>query len=219
MLPRARSAARRATSRSIGGTARRDGPPSRPLCAKVSSTRRAGWLKPPPTVRVGREARVAPSSAPLPASPHTAYASSSQPARPLPRRCPSQARTTPLTSSKRCSAGRSSSSSTRASTTEVRPRRAPSASACVRSVGRDPISTGVLACLDGYMNIVMEQTEEYVNGQLKAKYGDTFIRGNNGTSRPTAAPSAPTPTRRATGCPPRSCPAAVLYISTQKAKK
>ena len=31
------------------------------------------------------------------------------------------------------------------------------------------------------MNIAMEQTEEYVNGQLKAKYGDTFIRGNNGS--------------------------------------
>ena len=40
--------------------------------------------------------------------------------------------------------------------------------------------SGVLACLDGYMNIAMEQTEEYVNGQLKAKWGDTFIRGNNG---------------------------------------
>mmetsp|Transcript_132302 Transcript_132302/g.263958 ORF Transcript_132302/g.263958 Transcript_132302/m.263958 type:complete len:89 (-) Transcript_132302:54-320(-) len=38
---------------------------------------------------------------------------------------------------------------------------------------------GVLACLDGYMNIAMEQTEEYVDGQLKNKYGDTFIRGNN----------------------------------------
>ena len=38
---------------------------------------------------------------------------------------------------------------------------------------------GILACLDGYMNIAMEQTEEYQNGQLKAKYGDTFIRGNN----------------------------------------
>ena len=46
---------------------------------------------------------------------------------------------------------------------------------------------GVLACLDGYMNIAMEQTEEYVNGKLTNKYGDTFIRGNN-----------------------------VLYISTQK---
>jgi hypothetical protein len=43
---------------------------------------------------------------------------------------------------------------------------------------------GVLACLDGYMNIAMEQTEEYVNGQLKAKYGDTFIRGNNGARTP-----------------------------------
>ncbi|KYM88620.1 U6 snRNA-associated Sm-like protein LSm6 [Atta colombica] len=46
---------------------------------------------------------------------------------------------------------------------------------------------GVLACIDGYMNIALEQTEEYVNGQLKDKYGDAFIRGNN-----------------------------VLYISTQK---
>eukprot|EP00934_Nitzschia_sp_Nitz4_P006457 Nitzschia sp. Nitz4//scaffold48_size128905//110324//110733//NITZ4_003619-RA/size128905-augustus-gene-0.13-mRNA-1//1//CDS//3329553039//6447//frame0 len=39
---------------------------------------------------------------------------------------------------------------------------------------------GVLACLDGYLNIAMEQTEEYgLDGQLKAKYGDCFIRGNN----------------------------------------
>mmetsp|Transcript_35547 Transcript_35547/g.99383 ORF Transcript_35547/g.99383 Transcript_35547/m.99383 type:complete len:113 (+) Transcript_35547:2-340(+) len=38
---------------------------------------------------------------------------------------------------------------------------------------------GVLACLDGYMNIAMEQTEEYVDGELKNKYGHTVIRGNN----------------------------------------
>eukprot|EP01031_Cornospumella_fuschlensis_P032793 gene32793-39647_t len=38
---------------------------------------------------------------------------------------------------------------------------------------------GVLACLDGFMNIAMEQTEEYIDGQLKNKYGDCFIRGNN----------------------------------------
>lgn len=44
-----------------------------------------------------------------------------------------------------------------------------------------PLLLGVLACLDGYMNIAMEQTEEYVDGQLKSKYGDCFIRGNNGT--------------------------------------
>lgn len=49
---------------------------------------------------------------------------------------------------------------------------------------------GVLSCLDGYMNIALEQTEEYVHGQLKNKYGDTFIRGNN-----------------------------VLYISTQRARR
>lgn len=48
-------------------------------------------------------------------------------------------------------------------------------------------TSGVLACLDGYMNIALDQTEEYANGQLKNKYGDAFIRGNN-----------------------------VLYISTQK---
>lgn len=44
------------------------------------------------------------------------------------------------------------------------------------------LPSGVLACLDGYMNIALEQTEEYVNGQLKNKYGDAFIRGNNGNS-------------------------------------
>ena len=38
---------------------------------------------------------------------------------------------------------------------------------------------GVLACLDGFMNIAMEQSEEYVDGRMKAKYGDCFIRGNN----------------------------------------
>ena len=27
--------------------------------------------------------------------------------------------------------------------------------------------TGVLMCLDGYMNIALEQTEEYVNGQVR----------------------------------------------------
>lgn len=42
---------------------------------------------------------------------------------------------------------------------------------------------GILACLDGFMNIAMEQTEEYVDGQLKARYGDCFIRGNNGKHR------------------------------------
>jgi U6 snRNA-associated Sm-like protein LSm6 len=34
--------------------------------------------------------------------------------------------------------------------------------------------------VDGFLNIAMEQTEEYVDGQLKNRYGDCFIRGNNG---------------------------------------
>jgi hypothetical protein len=35
-------------------------------------------------------------------------------------------------------------------------------------------------CLDGFMNIALEQTEEFVDGVLTHKYGDCFIRGNNG---------------------------------------
>jgi len=38
---------------------------------------------------------------------------------------------------------------------------------------------GVLSCLDGYMNIALEQTEENVNGRVTNRYGDAFIRGNN----------------------------------------
>ncbi|KAG9311171.1 Sm-like ribonucleoprotein [Chiua virens] len=38
---------------------------------------------------------------------------------------------------------------------------------------------GILSCLDGYMNIALEQTEEHVNGVVTNKYGDAFIRGNN----------------------------------------
>ena len=36
-----------------------------------------------------------------------------------------------------------------------------------------------LVFLDGYMNVALEQMEEYVNGELKNKYGGAFIRGNN----------------------------------------
>lgn len=30
------------------------------------------------------------------------------------------------------------------------------------------------------MNIALEQTEEHVNGIMTNRYGDAFIRGNNG---------------------------------------
>ena len=43
---------------------------------------------------------------------------------------------------------------------------------------------GVLSCLDGYMNIALEQTEEHVNGRVINRYGDAFIRGNNGLPIP-----------------------------------
>lgn len=38
---------------------------------------------------------------------------------------------------------------------------------------------GILSCLDGYMNIALENTEEYVNGIKRNSYGDAFLRGNN----------------------------------------
>lgn len=41
-------------------------------------------------------------------------------------------------------------------------------------------STGELQSVDGYMNIALEKTAEYVNGQLRRNYGDAFVRGNNG---------------------------------------
>jgi hypothetical protein len=33
------------------------------------------------------------------------------------------------------------------------------------------------------MNIALEQTEEHVNGVVTNRYGDAFIRGNNGVYR------------------------------------
>ncbi|WFD45365.1 U4/U6-U5 snRNP complex subunit lsm6 [Malassezia psittaci] len=38
---------------------------------------------------------------------------------------------------------------------------------------------GTLSCLDGYMNIAMEDTTEHVDGNFKSNLGDAFIRGNN----------------------------------------
>lgn len=42
--------------------------------------------------------------------------------------------------------------------------------------------TGELQSVDGYMNIALEKTEEYVNGVKRRTYGDAFVRGNNGES-------------------------------------
>ncbi|KAK4530741.1 hypothetical protein CCYA_CCYA05G1598 [Cyanidiococcus yangmingshanensis] len=38
---------------------------------------------------------------------------------------------------------------------------------------------GKLVCLDGYLNIVLENSAEFVNGELKRRYGDTLLRGSN----------------------------------------
>ena len=46
--------------------------------------------------------------------------------------------------------------------------------------GIDYAKLGELQSVDGYMNIALEKTEELVDGKLRRKYGDAFIRGNNG---------------------------------------
>ena len=40
--------------------------------------------------------------------------------------------------------------------------------------------SGNLQSIDGYMNIVLDETKEFVGGKEKRSYGDVFIRGNNG---------------------------------------
>lgn len=36
-------------------------------------------------------------------------------------------------------------------------------------INMDSLLLGILSCLDGFMNIALEQTEEYFGGQLKNK--------------------------------------------------
>ncbi|CAK1368005.1 U6 snRNA-associated Sm-like protein LSm6 [Cercospora beticola] len=38
---------------------------------------------------------------------------------------------------------------------------------------------GELQSVDGYMNIALEDTKEFVDGKLRRNYGDAFVRGNN----------------------------------------
>ncbi|KAI0018294.1 U6 snRNA-associated Sm-like protein LSm6 [Xylariomycetidae sp. FL0641] len=38
---------------------------------------------------------------------------------------------------------------------------------------------GELQSVDGYMNIALEKTEEFVQGVKRRTYGDAFVRGNN----------------------------------------
>jgi hypothetical protein len=47
-------------------------------------------------------------------------------------------------------------------------------------IARADQATGELQSVDGYMNIALEQTKEFVDGKLRRNYGDAFVRGNNG---------------------------------------
>ena len=49
-------------------------------------------------------------------------------------------------------------------------------------MSRANVAAGDLQSVDGYMNIALERTEEFVNGAKRRSYGDAFVRGNNGES-------------------------------------
>jgi U6 snRNA-associated Sm-like protein LSm6 len=38
---------------------------------------------------------------------------------------------------------------------------------------------GNLKCLDGFMNIAMEDTQEFIGESFQKSFGDSFVRGNN----------------------------------------
>ena len=40
---------------------------------------------------------------------------------------------------------------------------------------------GILGSLDGFLNVVLEQAEEYNDGMFTARFNDCFLRGNNST--------------------------------------
>lgn len=50
-------------------------------------------------------------------------------------------------------------------------------------LGVADLCAGELQSVDGYMNIALEQTKEFVDGKLRRNYGDAFVRGNNGQYR------------------------------------
>lgn len=43
----------------------------------------------------------------------------------------------------------------------------------------DFVYTGVLSSIDGFMNVVLENAEEIVDGESVTKYEEVFIRGNS----------------------------------------
>ncbi|KAG7528441.1 hypothetical protein FFLO_06150 [Filobasidium floriforme] len=67
---------------------------------------------------------------------------------------------------------------------------------------------GTLSCLDGYMNVAMENTREVVNGEMKNSYGDAFIRGNNG--------KCTCPISSGVVAKPQTGAGSVLYISAME---
>jgi hypothetical protein len=78
--------------------------------------------------------------------------------------------------------------------------------------------TGILVCLDGFMNVALEQAEEFVDGALTQRLGDAFIRGNNGAAARGAGIARACRQGRHTPRIP-SHPVAVLFIAPQARRK
>ena len=49
------------------------------------------------------------------------------------------------------------------------------------------------------MNVALEQTEEYSNGRLTGRFGECFLRGNNGMSTLSDSNPSPLPVARVIG--------------------
>lgn len=74
------------------------------------------------------------------------------------------------------------------------------------------------------MNVALEDTEEWANGRLTAKYGDTFLRGNNGESSYVGSFSHArwtmlTPPQFSTSLPSRTCNDYVVNGRSQRVEK
>ena len=61
-------------------------------------------------------------------------------------------------------------------------------------------ASGELQSVDGYMNIALEKTNEYMDGKPTRGYGDAFVRGNNGSFVVTLPPHVTFSTNAAGQC-------------------
>jgi hypothetical protein len=65
------------------------------------------------------------------------------------------------------------------------------------------------------MNVALEQTEEYSNGRLTGRFGECFLRGNNGMFIPVFQVSFAPPTANDDACKEESwLMGSIVYLGT-----